>query len=89
MSILFCKLKIRNAHVQPFKKLTCSEITLSLSLICTCLFQDILLDCPILVDLSHGTIRHRMPDEKYDTDGTSKVKTGYFYHARLKDYSEG
>ena len=50
------------------------------------LFQDALLDCPVLVDLGHGTVRHRKPDEK--STANSKVKTGYFYHARLEDFSE-
>jgi len=44
------------------------------------------LDCPVLVDLGHGTVRHRQLDEK--STANSKVKTGYFYHARLEDFSE-
>ena len=44
------------------------------------------MDCPVLVDLGHGTVRHRKPDEK--STANSKVKTGYFYHARLEDFSE-
>ncbi|XP_065069536.1 uncharacterized protein LOC135694645 [Rhopilema esculentum] len=48
--------------------------------------QEVLIDCPVLVDLGHGTIRHRKPDEK--STANSKVKTGYFYHARLEDFSE-
>ena len=31
-------------------------------------------------------MRHRKPDEK--STANSKVKTGYFYHARLEDFSE-
>ncbi|PIK47981.1 hypothetical protein BSL78_15129 [Apostichopus japonicus] len=48
-----------------------------------------LIDAPALVDLGHGTVRYR-------EDGTTNpviqkqtdVKTGYFYHSRLDDYSE-
>ena len=40
----------------------------------------------MLVDLGHGTVRHRQLDEK--STANSKVKTGYFYHARLEDFSE-
>ena len=47
-----------------------------------------MLDSPALIDLGHGTVRYRMPDEKRERENT-KVKTGYFYHPRLDDFSEG
>lgn len=47
-----------------------------------------MLDSPALIDLGHGTVRYRHPDEKREKDNT-KVKTGYFYHPRLDDFSEG
>lgn len=78
--------------------------------------EPVLLDSPVLLDLSHGTVRYRLPDErakvkkakppektrtaeqqskgeksedtKQGDEAASKVKTGYFYHPRLADYSE-
>lgn len=47
-----------------------------------------MLDSPALIDLGHGTVRYRHPDEKREQDNT-EVKTGYFYHPRLDDFSEG
>ena len=47
-----------------------------------------MLDSPALIDLNHGTVRYRHPDEKREQDNT-KIKTGYFYHPRLDDFSEG
>ena len=47
-----------------------------------------MLDSPALIDLGHGTVRYRHPDEKREKDNT-KVKTGYLYHPRLDDFSEG
>lgn len=47
-----------------------------------------MLDSPALIDLGHGTVRYRLPDEKREHENT-KVKTGYFYHPRLDDFSEG
>ena len=47
-----------------------------------------MLDSPALIDLGHGTVRYRLPDEKREQENT-KVKTGYFYHPRLDDFSEG
>ena len=56
--------------------------------------QQLTLDSPALIDLHHGTIRYRLPDEKRKQENESegqqtKVKTGYFYHPRLDDFSEG
>jgi len=45
------------------------------------------LDSPALIDLGHGTVRYRHPDENREQSNT-KVKTGYFYHPRLDDFSE-
>jgi hypothetical protein len=42
-------------------------------------------ECPVLVDLDHGTIRHRH-EEVNEADGTKKI--GYFYHPKLNDFSE-
>lgn len=47
-----------------------------------------MLDSPALIDLGHGTVRYRLPDENREQENT-KVKTGYFYHPRLDDFSEG
>lgn len=47
-----------------------------------------MLDSPALIDLGHGTVRYRLPDEKREQENM-KVKTGYFYHPRLDDFSEG
>ncbi|XP_068728237.1 uncharacterized protein [Montipora capricornis] len=47
----------------------------------------LMLDSPALIDLGHGTVRYRHPDEKTEQDH-SRVKTGYFYHPRLDDFSE-
>lgn len=45
---------------------------------------------PSLLDLGHGTIRHRhiRLNEEISEKPTS-IKTGYFYHPKLEDYSEG
>lgn len=43
------------------------------------------LECPVLVDLDHGTIRHRHEEITSDT-GPKKI--GYFYHPKLNDFSE-
>jgi hypothetical protein len=51
-------------------------------------FSKLTLDSPALLELGHGTIRYRLPDEK-TLEQDNKVKTGYFYHPRLDDYSEG
>ena len=50
--------------------------------------QQLMLDSPALIDLNHGTVRYRHPDEKREEDN-AHVKTGYFYHPRLDDFSEG
>ncbi|XP_074611518.1 uncharacterized protein LOC141866011 [Acropora palmata] len=47
----------------------------------------LMLDSPALIDLNHGTVRYRHPDEKREEDN-AHVKTGYFYHPRLDDFSE-
>lgn len=47
----------------------------------------LMLDSPALIDLGHGTVRYRLPDEKREQENI-KVKTGYFYHPRLDDFSE-
>ena len=45
---------------------------------------------PALLDLDHGTIRHRNVTRKQgDVELSTKTKTGYFYHPKLDDYSEG
>lgn len=45
---------------------------------------------PALLDLGHGTVRHRdIAREQTNPDLPSKTKTGYFYHPKLDDYSEG
>ena len=45
---------------------------------------------PALLDLGHGTVRHRdIAREQTNPDVPSKTKTGYFYHPKLDDYSEG
>jgi len=54
------------------------------------------LECPVLVDLEHGTIRHRHEDRLLDehnlhnsTENTNApIKVGYFYHPKLTDFSE-
>ena len=59
--------------------------------------QEVLIDAPALVDLGHGTVRYRKPGEDEhkhfvtNKEGlqSGKTKTGYFYHTRLDDYSEG
>lgn len=49
-----------------------------------------MLDSPALIDLGHGTVRYRHPDEKRVAEQeNTKVKTGYFYHPCLDDFSEG
>ena len=47
--------------------------------------QDHLLYSPKLLDLEHGTIRHR--DRELANEET--VRTGYFYHAQLSDWTDG
>ncbi len=45
---------------------------------------------PALLDLGHGTVRHRdIAKEETNSDVPTKTKTGYFYHPKLDDYSEG
>ena len=39
-------------------------------------------DSPALLNLSHGTIRYRQPGNH-----NPNVKTGYFYHAKLNDFT--
>lgn len=51
--------------------------------------QETLLECPILVDLDHGTVRHRHEERDNNEEEEDKVKIGYFYHPRLNDFSEG
>merc|ERR1712096_179338 len=51
------------------------------------------LECPILVDLDHGTIRHRheehaLPGDNQGSGQENTTKIGYFYHPRLNDFSE-
>lgn len=60
-----------------------------------------LIDAPVLVDLNHGTVRyryvaddkeqkHKLPRTEQPHEGPErKRKHGYFYHARLNDFSEG
>ena len=47
------------------------------------------MECPVLVDLSHGTIRHRHEEIVKNDENSKQVKIGYFYHPRLNDFSEG
>ena len=56
-----------------------------------CFPQETQLECPVLLDLGHGTIRHRHEERVglSETEEGSKVKIGYFYHPRLNDFSEG
>jgi len=42
-------------------------------------------ECPVLVDLDHGTIRHRH-EEVNEDEGAKRI--GYFYHPKLNDFSE-
>lgn len=44
------------------------------------------LECPVLVDLDHGTIRHRQEETNEGGEGSKKI--GYFYHPKLNDFSE-
>jgi len=47
------------------------------------------LECPVLVDLDHGTIRHRHEEKLRDENNVEKpTKVGYFYHPKLNDFSE-
>jgi hypothetical protein len=46
------------------------------------------LECPVLVDLSHGTIRHRHEEIVREDEKSKQVKIGYFYHPRMNDFSE-
>jgi len=46
------------------------------------------LECPVLVDLRHGTIRHRHEEIVKEDEKSKEVKIGYFYHPRLNDFSE-
>lgn len=50
--------------------------------------QDHLLYSPTLLDLEHGTIRHR-DRELVDEGRENEVKQGYFYHAQLTDWTDG
>lgn len=50
--------------------------------------KETLLECPILVDLDHGTVRHRHEERDNNEEEEDKVKIGYFYHPRLNDFSE-
>ncbi|XP_071483029.1 uncharacterized protein [Diadema antillarum] len=55
--------------------------------------ESVLIDAPALVDLGHGTVRYRRDEDsvnkKETADQEVKVnKKGYFYQARLDDYSE-
>ncbi|XP_072043380.1 uncharacterized protein [Amphiura filiformis] len=57
--------------------------------------QELVIDAPALVDLNHGTVRYRKPEDDQNHYITNKeghksgtLKTGYFYHSRLDDYSE-
>jgi len=46
------------------------------------------LECPVLVDLDHGTIRHRQEETDKGGNEESNKKVGYFYHPKLNDFSE-
>ncbi|XP_033117082.1 uncharacterized protein LOC117117017 [Anneissia japonica] len=49
------------------------------------------IDAPALLDLGHGTVRYRQGEENLKNKvilSDPKNKKGYFYHARLDDYSE-
>jgi len=48
--------------------------------------KDTYLECPVLVDLDHGTIRHRHEEVNEAEKGSKKI--GYFYHPKLNDFSE-
>ncbi|XP_065657915.1 uncharacterized protein LOC100211598 isoform X2 [Hydra vulgaris] len=54
--------------------------------------KETLVECPILVDFGHGTIRHRHIEASLalqsEESHNKKVKLGYFYHPRLSDFSE-
>ena len=43
----------------------------------------------MLVDLGHGTIRHRHEEIVKEDEKSKQIKIGYFYHPRLNDFSEG
>ncbi|XP_022110408.1 uncharacterized protein LOC110989978 isoform X3 [Acanthaster planci] len=49
--------------------------------------EPVVIDAPALVDLVHGTVRYRNDGDHIIKAG-EELKTGYFYHARLEDYSE-
>ena len=59
------------------------------------------LDSPALLDLGHGTVRYRQAtqnenkktvasqsDTRGDRECKEKVKTGYFYHAKINNFSQ-
>ncbi|XP_071952198.1 uncharacterized protein [Antedon mediterranea] len=49
------------------------------------------IDAPALLDLGHGTVRYRQGEENNKNRviiSDPQNKKGYFYHARLDDYSE-
>ncbi|KAJ8040217.1 hypothetical protein HOLleu_14447 [Holothuria leucospilota] len=49
----------------------------------------LVIDAPALVDLGHGTVRYREDSSTNPIlQKQADLKTGYFYHARLDDYSE-
>ena len=54
------------------------------------IFQILSVHSPALLDLGHGTVRHRnIAKSPTNPDVPTKTKTGYFYHPKLDDYSEG
>lgn len=55
--------------------------------------ESVLIDAPALIDLGHGTVRYRRDEDQREVRETadqdvSMNKKGYFYQARLDDYSE-
>jgi len=52
--------------------------------------KETLLECPVLLDLKHGTIRHRHEERLNDIENekAKMIQIGYFYHPRLNDFSE-
>ena len=50
--------------------------------------QNHLLYSPKLLDLEHGTIRHR-DKELVEENKEEEVRQGYFYHAQLTDWADG
>ena len=68
----------------------------------TLLFQPVVIDAPVLVQLDTGTIRYRYKEGEEEDPGDRKnrielphegperaKKHGYFFHATLNDFSEG